>query len=203
MVGLTVVVTAFLLALSKVALSLILALGPIFIVLLFFDATKRFFEAWVAQLANYALVTLLATMAAALLLSVLRSYASNALALRDIAVAESARVCIASALVFLVMRQVMAIAWIGQRHLAEFIQCREHPDALGYGRRRRSTYEFGRGVLDGLRRDPGSKWDSLRRLAGNRLGAGVSNTWDRIGGSRRGGTVVPREQVMPNPNTLR
>ena len=48
LVGLAVVVTAFMLALSKVALAILLALGPLFIVLLFFDATKRFFESWVA-----------------------------------------------------------------------------------------------------------------------------------------------------------
>ncbi|MDM0022686.1 type IV secretion system protein [Variovorax saccharolyticus] len=205
MVGLTVVVTAFLFALSKVALSLILALGPIFIVLLFFDATKRFFEAWIAQLANYALITLLATMAAALLLSVLRSYASNASALGGaITIAESARVCIASALVFLVMRQVMAIA----AGLASGISLSSFNAVStlmrwGMGGARRTTYEFGRGVLDGLRREPGSRWDSLRRLAGNRVGTGVANTWERVGGARRGGTVVPREQVMPNPHSLR
>ena len=71
------------------------------------------------------------------------------------------------------------------------------------GGARRSTYEFGRGVLDGLRRDPGSKWDSLRRLTGNRVGTGMANTWSGIGGTRRGGTVIPREQVMPNPGQLR
>jgi len=73
----------------------------------------------------------------------------------------------------------------------------------GMGGARRSTYEFGRGVLDGLRRDPGSKWDSLRRLAGNRVGAGAASAWDQVGGSRRGGTVIPREQVMPNPSVFR
>src|SRR5687767_11746249 len=46
LIGLTVVYTAFLLALSKVAVAVILTLGPVFIVLLLFDATKRFFESW-------------------------------------------------------------------------------------------------------------------------------------------------------------
>ena len=48
LVGVTCVYTAFLLALSKLAIAVIVSLGPIFIVLLFFDATKRFFESWVA-----------------------------------------------------------------------------------------------------------------------------------------------------------
>ncbi|MDM0058971.1 type IV secretion system protein [Variovorax fucosicus] len=205
LVGVTVVVTAFLLALSKVALALILALGPIFIVLLFFDATKRFFEAWIAQLANYALITVLATLAAALLLSVLRSYTANAAALGGaITIAESARVCVASALIFLVMRQVTSIA--GGLASGISLSSFNAVSSLmrwGMGGAKRSTYEFGRGVLDGLRHEPGSKWDSLRRLAGNRVGSGVANTWSHIGGPRRGGTVIPREQVMPDPNRLR
>ncbi|MBT2320794.1 type IV secretion system protein [Variovorax paradoxus] len=197
LVGLTLVVTAFLLALSKVALALILALGPIFIVLLFFDATKRFFEAWLAQLANYALVTILATLAAALLLSVLRSYTKNAASLGGaITIAEGARVCIASALIFLVMRQVMSIA----AGLASGVALSSFNAASGLlnwamGGAKRTSYEFSRGVLDGLRREPGSRWDSFRRLAGNRVGAVASI--GRIGTSRRGGTLIPREQVMP------
>src|SRR5580692_7788512 len=57
-VGLTAIYAMFLLALSKIALSILLALGPLFIGLLFFETTKRFFEAWVAQLANYAFITI-------------------------------------------------------------------------------------------------------------------------------------------------
>ena len=202
LVGLTVVVTAFLLALSKVALALILALGPLFIILLFFDATKRFFEAWIAQLANYALITVLATLASALLLSVLRSYANNAAGLGgSITIAESARVCVASALVFLVMRQVTSIA----AGLASGISLSSFNAVSslmrwGMGSAKRSTYEFGRGVLDGMRREPGSRWDSLRRLSGNRIGTGMANTSSRLGSVQRGGSVVPREQVMPDPS---
>jgi type IV secretion system protein VirB6 len=198
LVGLTVVATAFLLSLSKVALALILALGPIFIVLLFFDATKRFFEAWVAQLANYALVSILATFAAALLLSVLRSYTQNTASLGGaITIAEGARVCIASALVFLMMRQVMSIA----AGLASGVALSTYgvvSGALrwGLGGAKRTSYEFGRGVLDGLRREPRSRWDSFRRLAGNRIGAGVASMAS-VGAARHGGTVLPREQVMP------
>jgi type IV secretion system protein VirB6 len=199
LVGLTVVTTAFLLALSKVALALILALGPIFIVLLFFDATKRFFEAWVAQLANYALVTILATLAAALLLSVLRSYTKNTASLGGaITIAEGARVCIASALVFLIMRQVMSIS----AGLASGVALSSFNAVSGLvswamGGAKRTSYEFGRGVLDGLRREPGSRWDSFRRLAGNRIGAGVASIAS-VGAARRGGTVLSREQVMPS-----
>ena len=54
LVGLTAVYTMFLLALSRIALSVLLALGPLFFALLMFDTTKRFFEAWIAQLADRA-----------------------------------------------------------------------------------------------------------------------------------------------------
>src|SRR6059058_3823794 len=69
-VGLTAIYTIFLLALSRIALSVLLALGPLFIGLLFFQSTKRLFEAWLAQLTNYALITILTVLVAALMLRV-------------------------------------------------------------------------------------------------------------------------------------
>ena len=202
-VGLTVVYTAFLLALSKVAVAVILALGPLFIGLLFFDATKRFFEAWIAQLANYALVTVLALLVAALMLQVVRGYTTNAVTLGSgITIAESVRVCIAAVLVFLVMRQVMPIA----AGLASGIALSSFgaiSGAVNWGMRttQRTAYEGGRGFMDGLRGDSRSRWDTLRRGAGNRLGAGVANVWSRARGNREGGDVIPRERVMPRPTS--
>jgi type IV secretion system protein VirB6 len=198
-VGLTVVYTAFLLGLSKVAVAVILALGPVFIVLLFFDATKRFFESWVAQLANYALTTVLALMVAALMLSVVKAYATDAAAHGSgITIAESVRLCIVAALVFLVMRQVMPIA----AGLASGIALSSFGAVSGLmnwglGSAKRTGYEFGRGVMDGWGREPVSRWDSLRRGAGNHVGSGLANVRDRVAGPRTGGTVVPRERVIP------
>lgn len=199
LVGLTVVATAFLLALSKVALALILALGPVFITLLFFDATKRFFEAWLAQLANYSLVTIFASLAAALLLSVLGSYTKNAASLGGaITIAEGARVCISSALIFLVMRQVTSIA-AGLASGVALSSYNAVSGVLGWamGSAKRTSYEFSRGAIDGLRREAGGRWDSLRRLAGNRVGAGIASSWNRMVPPQRGGTLIPRERVMP------
>jgi len=45
-----------LILLSKVILGLVIALGPLFIALLLFDSTKRFFEGWLGQALNYLLV---------------------------------------------------------------------------------------------------------------------------------------------------
>src|SRR5262249_40622206 len=69
-VGLTAIYTIFLLALSRIALSVLLALGPLFIALLFFQSSKRFFEAWLAPLAHYPLLTILTLLLAGPLLPV-------------------------------------------------------------------------------------------------------------------------------------
>jgi type IV secretion system protein VirB6 len=111
LIGLLCVYTMFLVALSSVALAVLLALGPLFIALLLFDATRRFFEAWVAQLANYALISILTVLVAALLLQIVESYAQQTAA-RGAAVltVDALDMVLVAALVFLLMRQVMPIA---------------------------------------------------------------------------------------------
>jgi len=52
--------------------------GPFFIALLFFETTKRFFESWIAQLANYAFITILTVMVSALMLGIVSSVAQQA-----------------------------------------------------------------------------------------------------------------------------
>jgi type IV secretion system protein VirB6 len=110
-VGLTAIYTIFLLALSRIALSVLLALGPVFIVLLLFESTKHYFMSWLSQLANYALITLLAVMAAALMMTLIGTAAQAAANQGGgIQIADAVRVCMAAGLTFLVMRQVMPIA---------------------------------------------------------------------------------------------
>lgn len=111
LVGLLCVYTMFLLALSCVALSVLLALGPFFIAMLLFDATRRFFEAWLAQLANYALITILTVMVAALLLHLVSTYAQQTAALGvAIRIDDALDMLLATVLVFLFLRQIMPIA---------------------------------------------------------------------------------------------
>ncbi|MFC4311682.1 type IV secretion system protein [Steroidobacter flavus] len=110
-VGVTAVYTMFLLVLSRVALSVLLALGPFFIALLLFDTTKKFFESWIAQLANYALITVLTGLIAALMLTVMTRAAGRALAVGgEMEMAEAVRLCAAAGVTLLVMRQVMPMA---------------------------------------------------------------------------------------------
>jgi type IV secretion system protein VirB6 len=111
LMGLLCVYTMFLIALSAIALAVLLALGPLFIALLLFDSTRRFFEAWLAQLANYALITLLTVLVAALLLQIVENYAAQTAALGSaLLTVDALNMVLVAVLVFLLLRQVMPIA---------------------------------------------------------------------------------------------
>jgi type IV secretion system protein VirB6 len=111
LVGLLCLYTMFLIALSSIALAVLLALGPLFIAMLFFNGTRRFFEAWIAQLANYGLITILTVLVAALLLQIVESYAQQTAARgAAIVTVDALNLVLMSVLVFLLMRQVMPIA---------------------------------------------------------------------------------------------
>jgi type IV secretion system protein VirB6 len=111
LVGLLAIYTLFLLALSRIALSILLALGPLFIGTLLFEATRRLFESWIAQLLNYALVTILTVLVVALLLAVVTAAAQQAASDgASITIAEGVRVCLTCGLVLLVLKQILPIA---------------------------------------------------------------------------------------------
>jgi type IV secretion system protein VirB6 len=111
LLGVLCVYVMFLIALSSVALAVLLALGPLFVAMLLFDATRRLFAAWMAQLTNYALVTVLTVMMAALLLHLVQSYAQQTAA-RGAAIltVDALNMVLVAGLVFLVLRQIMPIA---------------------------------------------------------------------------------------------
>jgi len=110
-VGVTALYAMFLLALSRVALSVLLALGPLFIATLLFKSTRRWFESWMSQLTNYALISILTGLVTALLLQLVTAAASAAAAAGPaIQIADAVRVCLASGLILLVLRQVMPMA---------------------------------------------------------------------------------------------
>lgn len=109
--GILCVYSMFLIALSSIALAVLLALGPLFIASLLFDETRRFFSAWLSQLANYGLITILTVMVGALLLQIVKSYAAQTAALgAAILTVDALHMVLAAVLVFLLMRQVMPIA---------------------------------------------------------------------------------------------
>ena len=69
------------------------------------------FDAWLAQMANYALITLLTILVAALLLQVVNSYATQTAALGTTTkIVDAINMVLISVLVFLFMRQVLPLA---------------------------------------------------------------------------------------------
>ncbi|MDF5351418.1 type IV secretion system protein, partial [Vibrio parahaemolyticus] len=57
--GVLTCVVAFLILLSKIMTTVLLAVGPLFIVMLLFNATQRFFESWLGMLINQGLILIL------------------------------------------------------------------------------------------------------------------------------------------------
>lgn len=171
-VGLTAIYTIFLLALSRIALSVLLALGPLFIGLLLFNTTKRFFEAWIAQLANYAFIAVLAVLVAALMLRVVTVAAAQAVGEGgSIDIASAVRVCMAAGLTFLVMRQVMPMAaGIASGLALSSFGVVSAALAWGLGGALRGSGEFARGLADGQM----SRNDPLARRAGQLVRGGVT-----------------------------
>ncbi len=111
LMGLLCVYTMFLIALSSIASAVLLALGPLFIVMLLFDSTRRYFEAWIAQLAAYALITILTVLVGALLLQLVSAYAQQTAARGSaIVTVDALNMVLVAMVVFLLMRQVMPIA---------------------------------------------------------------------------------------------
>jgi type IV secretion system protein VirB6 len=111
LVGLLCIYAMFLIALSSIASSVLLAIGPLFIVMLLFDSTRRYFEAWIGQLTNYALITILTVLVSALLLQIVSSYAAQTAARGGaLLTMDALDMVLISALVFLLLRQVMPIA---------------------------------------------------------------------------------------------
>jgi type IV secretion system protein VirB6 len=183
-VGLTAIYTIFLLTLSRIALSVLLALGPLFFGLLFFDSTKRFFESWVAQLANYAFISILTVLVAALMMTLISTAAQQAASAGGgIQIAQAVRVCMAAGLTFLVMRQVMPMAAGLASGLAlSTFGAVSAALAWGFGGARRSSGQFMRGLLtDGET----TRWDSLSRKSGYYLKRGALAGVRKLGAARR------------------
>ncbi|MGA2024929.1 MAG: type IV secretion system protein [Steroidobacteraceae bacterium] len=111
LIGTLCVYAMFLISLSSIACAVLLAIGPLFIAMLLFESTRRYFEAWIAQLSTYALISILTVLVAALLLQIVESYAAQTAA-RGTAIltVDALDMVLVSALVFLLMRQIMPIA---------------------------------------------------------------------------------------------
>ncbi|HCG7560660.1 TPA: type IV secretion system protein [Vibrio parahaemolyticus] len=110
--GLTLVV-AFNLLLSKIMTTVLLAIGPLFIVMLLFNATQRFFESWLGMVMNYGFVLILSASVGQLMIVLASTYigamgAGDATALANLG--DTAMLCIVFGLCILVVKQVPLVA---------------------------------------------------------------------------------------------
>lgn len=68
----------FLLILSKLAIAILIGVGPLFVLSLIFDASKNWFSMWWAQILNYSFLALLAGAAGSLVLQFMMQYLTAA-----------------------------------------------------------------------------------------------------------------------------
>ena len=183
-IGITALYTMFLLTLSRIALSVLLAIGPLIIPLFLFQSTRRFVEAWFAQLATYAFVAVLAGLIAALMMHLIEQAASQAQAAGGgIQIAQAVRVCIAAGFTFLVMRQVLPMAG----GLASGVALSTFGIVSGAltNVRRRTLFSAGQFARGALMDRETTRWDPLSRKAGYWLTAKVRTAWRRDNAIRR------------------
>jgi len=173
----TAVYTMFLLTLSRVALSVLLAIGPLIVPLFLFGATRRLVEAWFAQLANYAFVAVLAGLMSAFMLHLVTVATAQAQAQGGgITIAHALKVSTATFFALLVMRQVlpMASGLASGFALSSYGIVSGLFEGLG-ARNRRRIGEFSRGLTD----EGTTRWDPISRKAGYWLKSRVRSTFHR------------------------
>ena len=183
--GITAIYTMFLLTLSKVALSVLLALGPMIIPLFLFNATRRFVESWLAQLVNYGFVSVLAALVTALMLTVLdRATSSAQSAGGNIQIAHAVRVCLAAGFTFLVLRQVLPMS----SALSSGIALSSFSVISGsMGRAARGLTGGASNFLRGAVLDrETTRWDALTRKSGFHVSRGIGKVKNFFGGNSVG-----------------
>lgn len=104
---------AFLFVLSKIAIAVLLAIGPIFILITIFESARKFFEAWLSQCLNFGLVIILT----AAVLQIVGSFidqqitsAGRAGMAGDPAYEDGFMIIIMCAICFVMLMQVMAMS---------------------------------------------------------------------------------------------
>ncbi|MDW2116365.1 type IV secretion system protein [Vibrio sp. 1731] len=110
--GLALVV-AFLILLSKIMTTVLLGIGPLFIVMLLFNATQRFFESWLGMVMNFGFILVLSAAIGSLMTTLASSYitamsGADASALANLG--DAAMLCIVFGLCILVVKQVPSVA---------------------------------------------------------------------------------------------
>ncbi|KQQ96112.1 type IV secretion system protein [Massilia sp. Leaf139] len=111
---LTIVVTAygfFLIAVSKVMVTILVGLGPLVFIGLLFEATAGFFNSWIRQMTNYFLVPVLVIMVNLLLMTLFSRSATSALAVTQATEVSQAFPFLAMGLIcLLALASVLSVA---------------------------------------------------------------------------------------------
>lgn len=102
---------AFLLVISKMALAILLGIGPIFVLLLMFESTKKFFESWLGQAINYVALVVLTASAIKLIFTILQKYLdANPSSAADPSISAALPAIAICAIAALVMMQLSSVA---------------------------------------------------------------------------------------------
>ncbi|NOU21131.1 MAG: type IV secretion system protein [Methyloglobulus sp.] len=181
----------YLFVLSLVAVGLLLAVGPMFVMALLFEATKRFFEAWIAQLSNYALIIVLASIASKLMLNYLDSYATQTSNLgAGVTIADSAQFCVACGITLLIMKQVPHIAaGLGSGVALSTYSTLSRAVNWGKNTASGSLYQTARGFGDAASKQDPSRYLSTTRNMANRVARPIVNRFSR-GEEKTGGKIA-------------
>jgi type IV secretion system protein VirB6 len=107
-------VVAGILLVAKISLSVLLALGPFFLVSILFEKTKAYFDGWLSQVLNFILVILLLTLTIYLLFPILiitvASYYAVSLATGALSLRESVELITLLGIFLAVIKQVPTTA---------------------------------------------------------------------------------------------
>ncbi len=101
---------AFLLALSKMMLAILLAVGPIFILLTVFEPTKKLFDSWFGQCLTFVFTAVLTSAAIKLIFTILETYLGKGNAMVDISPNVAIPAIVFAIIGVLTLRQVPSLA---------------------------------------------------------------------------------------------
>ncbi len=101
---------AFLIIMSKVAMALLLAVGPIFIVMSLFQATQRFFESWLAMVINFGLLLILSVAAVQIVMNLFSQLINGVHSTVGISTGDMIAIVIMVIINGLILRQIPSMA---------------------------------------------------------------------------------------------
>ena len=163
----------FLIALSKIALAVLVGIGPLFILMLMFKQTQKVFEAWLQQVVNYMLIVILTVAVLSFMQEIAKS-AVETIPLDDTALGDLVPPCMIFLITFLLLTQVMSIASALGGGVALTTQ---QVGEIAGRYLSRGGNAAGRGLLSGAARG----WSAVgRSAAGRGIRSGATRGWSAV-----------------------